>query len=388
MKRLLSVLMFLGIAVGLMAGTIEVITGGTQVATYTLDVQGDFIKSPSGNRVEINESGQMHVVMRGAVDPNNSTDTPLASGAQFLGNPTDILDYGIVFVAVYSDQSGALSMQQSCDGTNWDVTDDYNISATHGKTFSIQPACRYFRVVYTNGGLPQTAFRLSTTLKKMNSKPSSHRISDSIVDDDDAELMKSVLTAEDDNGDFINIRAIQGDTGHNLKVSLDQVESTTNSVQVIDYAHGELHEGRHFVIRDYMSLPKAGTRDILFVTPDTPRWCHMVYSYESNDAAVVGQFFEGPTVSASGTPALTVNRNRNSAYTAGLQIYYAPTVTATGTLLAARAVGSGKNSGGAMRDNAEIVLKQNTLYLLRITEGNVAATNLNWEFDWYEHTNK
>ena len=28
------------------------------------------------------------------------------------------------------------------------------------------------------------------------------------------------------------------------------------------------------------------------------------------------------------------------------------------------------------------------VYLLRITEGNVANTNVNWEIDWYEHTNK
>ena len=28
------------------------------------------------------------------------------------------------------------------------------------------------------------------------------------------------------------------------------------------------------------------------------------------------------------------------------------------------------------------------VYLLRITEGNVANTNINWELDWYEHTNK
>ena len=69
-------------------------------------------------------------------------------------------------------------------------------------------------------------------------------------------------------------------------------------------------------------------------------------------------------------------------------IYNAPTISAPGTLLTRRYVGSGKSSGGGTRDNNEFILKQNTAYLLRITEGNVANTNINWELDWYEHTNK
>jgi len=50
-------------------------------------------------------------------------------------------------------------------------------------------------------------------------------------------------------------------------------------------------------------------------------------------------------------------------------------------------LGSSKTSGGGVRDNEEILLKQNTKYLLRIIEPNIAATNINWVLDWYEHTN-
>lgn len=63
-------------------------------------------------------------------------------------------------------------------------------------------------------------------------------------------------------------------------------------------------------------------------------------------------------------------------------------MTATGTLLAKYYIGSGKVAGGGARDAEEFVLKQNTAYLFRVTEGNAAATNINWTFDWYEHTNK
>lgn len=51
--------------------------------------------------------------------------------------------------------------------------------------------------------------------------------------------------------------------------------------------------------------------------------------------------------------------------------------------------GAGKNSdGGGTRDSQEIILKQNSTYLVRVTENNIQATNINVVFDWYEHTDK
>jgi hypothetical protein len=49
------------------------------------------------------------------------------------------------------------------------------------------------------------------------------------------------------------------------------------------------------------------------------------------------------------------------------------------------AVGVGRGVGGSTRDDEEILLKQNTKYLLRITEANIANTIINWSLDWYEH---
>ena len=178
------------------------------------------IRDPeTGDPVRINDDGQMHVVLRGAVDTCNSTATPLAAGASFTGTACDMLDFGIIFVTVYSDQASAtdgLSIEQSPDGTNWDLTDNYTIPAATGKVFAFQPACQYLRVVYTNGGVDQTAFRLQTVLKKSNSLPSSHRIQDPIIDDDDAQLQKAVLTAKKDTGVFSNIGAT---TSGNLRVA-------------------------------------------------------------------------------------------------------------------------------------------------------------------------
>jgi hypothetical protein len=114
----------------------------------------------------------------------------------------------------------------SPDGINWDNKDFYTITAGAGKVYSFQPAARYFRVVYTNGATAQTYFRLQTSLKPYYVKPSSHRIGDLISSQDDAELVKAVLTAEMPNGIFTPINAT---AGGNLKVSLEEFESDVAS---------------------------------------------------------------------------------------------------------------------------------------------------------------
>ena len=39
-------------------------------------------------------------------------------------------------------------------------------------------------------------------------------------------------------------------------------------------------------------------------------------------------------------------------------------------------------------DAEEIILKQNTRYLVRVTEQNVNPSIINFDFDWYEHQNR
>lgn len=118
----------------------------------------------------------------------NSTTTTLTSASTFTGTAEDIKDFASVSVQVFADQVSAtdgLSIQQSGDGTNWDITDTYTIPANTGKTFSVQPTSRYFRIVYTNGGTGQTAFRLYPTFHYHASQPSSQRTSDAYTNETD-----------------------------------------------------------------------------------------------------------------------------------------------------------------------------------------------------------
>jgi hypothetical protein len=176
------------------------------------------------------------------------------------------------FSDVVSTTDG-LSIQQSCDGTNWDVTDEYTLPANSGKTYSIQSACKFFRVVYTNGASGQSAFRLNTLLKKNMTKPSSHRIQDPIIDDDDAELVKSVLTAKDPSGTFVNIQSTDSD---NLRV--------TDAENGLAIAKGDV-TGTTF-IHKFGNAPDFDTGDnevtIWDGAEDNVAWEQMRYQYSTS----------------------------------------------------------------------------------------------------------
>lgn len=173
------------------------------------------------------ENNELLVNLQGHICLANSTETPLGAGGTFTGTSwQSTLDYGVVSIDVATDQNSAtdgLVVQWSSDGENVHNTDVFTISANKYKTFTFGPANLYVRVFYTNGSTPQTFFRINTILKKTYVKPSSHRISDSIVADDDAELVKSVLAGETPSGSFVNFQAT---ARGNFKVAVQEYGDT------------------------------------------------------------------------------------------------------------------------------------------------------------------
>lgn len=157
------------------------------------------------------------------VDTANSSTTPLAGGATFIGTAMNTLNYSLITISVFADQDSAadgLSVEWSSDGTNWDNFDRFDISASVGKIFSFGPPAKFARVVYTNGGTIQGAFRLETILRIDNQPSSSHRIADSIVGQDDAELGKVVITGLAPDTTFKNILSTNAGA---LKISIEDI---------------------------------------------------------------------------------------------------------------------------------------------------------------------
>jgi len=164
------------------------------------------------------------------------------------------------------------------------------------------------------------------------------------------------------------------------------LDTKTNAVSTIVYGHLKVHSGEHYAVRNYAAVAKAGTRDVLMVTPNTTKWAHMVIGIKTSAAPIVVTLYEATTTSADGSLDGARNRNRNFADNNTTLIYNNPTVTNVGTLLYTYYIGTGKGVGDEARDVEEIVLKQNTKYLLRMVEQNLGATVVGWTMNWYEHT--
>lgn len=125
------------------------------------------------------------------ISVSNSTTATLTSGSVFTGVGEDVTNFSEMRVSVFSDVASAtdgLSLQQSSNNTNWDLTDTYTVSlsaAGAGKTYVIPRQARFFRVVYTNGGTNQASFRLQTILNRTATAPSSQRPTDGYTNETD-----------------------------------------------------------------------------------------------------------------------------------------------------------------------------------------------------------
>jgi len=206
------------------------------------------IVGKEGTPVDINADGQMHVVLRGLLDEGNSTHEELIGGATFVGDPIDTLDYSMVFITVFSDQDSAIDglvVEQGHSETeggviHWDIDDTYTVFANTGKPFAIGCTSQYMRVSYTNGTEIQTDFRLHLTLKKGYSLPTSHRLGDNHIVEDDASLQKAVLLQEHPDGTIKNVSTphpLSGDNHVIFSKDLDLSVSNNNGFDgdVTDY---------------------------------------------------------------------------------------------------------------------------------------------------------
>ena len=160
--------------------------------------------------------------INGVISDDNSSDTPLLANTEFVGGIIDTKNYGIVICSVFTDVISVIDglvIEFSKNGINWFWSDEYSITINEinkGKTFSVQTQVRFMRVRYLNGPTDQGVFELETQLKPVYIKPSSHRVGDSISPEDDAELIKAVLSGQNEiSRIFENVETFD----HALKVT-------------------------------------------------------------------------------------------------------------------------------------------------------------------------
>jgi hypothetical protein len=162
------------------------------------------------------------------------TIAPLGIGAIYTSPIIDTLNYAGITLSLEANVASAtagLKFRFSNDGLVWSTTDEYTYNPSSLKTYALNVVGRYLQVTYTNGTVGQTTFRLWVLLKKIAGIPSSHRIGDTLVQEDDAQLVQAVLKARRPDGTFYNIDAsqngnlfvgigdIQADAGGRVRVS-------------------------------------------------------------------------------------------------------------------------------------------------------------------------
>lgn len=159
-------------------------------------------KSPNGPFINLPASGP-----HGA----NSSETPLGIAATFTGAFIDLSQFSGMTVSVETNVSGTLMIEHSSDGVT--VASTSSLAVTGGVSFfvGVIPLNRYARVKYTNGGVAQISFRLSTIARVYSINPRFEPISTSLDSSSVAQLVRSVLTGRDiTDGLFKNV-GLEGD---------------------------------------------------------------------------------------------------------------------------------------------------------------------------------
>jgi len=205
--------------------------------TGSVAIVGNLSVSSLPNVVISNFPATQPVSLTGVVDSGNSTTTNLGVSSVFTGVWTDVLLYNNIVITILASSASAtngLQVQWSNDGSTIHSTDIFNISANLGKQFSFGRLSRYYRIVYTNGVIAQTSFSLQTILCIGNLKPSSHRINDSIIDEDDAELIKAVITGRTTGGIYKNVNVDADGNLQTIPVSGSSIIPTLGTNLVYD----------------------------------------------------------------------------------------------------------------------------------------------------------
>ena len=312
----------------------------------------------------------------------NSSSVPLGIGATFTGTSEEVLSYATISIATFSDQASAtdgLSLEFSVDGVNWDHVDVYTVLANSGKVYTLGPSARYFRVRYTNGGTAQTIFRLQTIYRIEPPKPSSHRLKDSLVTDDDAELVKAILTGEDADvsGQFLLVKAKNG------RLLVDQESTTPTSTTIAQF----VTNGKVYTVSKNLNMAAADTDNPLVLIKNPSASGKTLYVYATHvgvnvtNVAANFKLWYDPTITANGTVETPRNNNIGGGFGASvMNVFSLSTVSASGTLIGTYAVGQNTNTLPRIDDFSIFLAPGHNLLLTGAPGSNnrVATVTMTW----------
>ena len=130
------------------------------------------LEDSSGNYIasHVSADGDYHLGIsmeqNVVADPNNSSTANLASGATFTGTATSTLGVVGLQWSLYTTENCTVYIDQSPDGTNWDISYQFDyIASKGGEGETVQATQSYWRIRVTNiGESTTTTFRLQGVL--------------------------------------------------------------------------------------------------------------------------------------------------------------------------------------------------------------------------------
>ena len=163
-------------------------------------------------------------------------------------------------------------------------------------------------------------------------------------------------------------------------------DKSTNATTMIEYEHHEIHSGSHYFITDFASFSNAEVMDFTFVTPDSGKQAHFVFSIFWTGAVSV-EALVGAVVDTTWTVISPVNNNGNSSNTSIMTVRHWDTFTSEWVSKLRSYAGANKVAGTIERTR-EILLASNQTYILRVTNELTTANIITWNANRYEHTEK
>ena len=105
------------------------------------------------------------IVQNVLVSQNNNTTANLNAGASFVGTAESTLGVNAIQINFIASQSCTLSIEQSMNGTDWDIIDTWYRLAGVGSGRTFQAVASFFRVIIHNDGSEATTYlRLQSVL--------------------------------------------------------------------------------------------------------------------------------------------------------------------------------------------------------------------------------
>lgn len=186
----------------------------------------------SYNQIPIDANGFVTTTITSSgdiIDIFNSNTTPLLANTSFTGSWVNTLNYSQIVVSSYTDQIGNLQIQYSTDGINVDHVHTYVLLANIGENIQNHTHSKFYRIIYTNGNVNQSTFRLQSILRTVAGNGTIIEADDVITGFDDCVLTKSIITGQSlIDGKYVNAKMTpEGALTINQDIQIDALNSST-----------------------------------------------------------------------------------------------------------------------------------------------------------------